>query len=285
MKDFFLSACQLMRVDRPIGTVLLIAPMLWALWLGSAGQPPAHIVLIFMLGAFVMRSAGCVINDFADRNIDAKVERTKERALTSGKMQAKTALAIFVGLIGFALVLLTFLPLAAFWPAVCAFLLATIYPFTKRFFIIPQLVLGLAYASSIIMAYVCVAGSVPIIGWVLFMASVLWTIVYDTFYAMVDRNDDEHLGIHSSALWFGHRDLMILAILAAIFVVLMIIVGLAYGMSVYYYLGLLLATSCLVYQFTISRNRDRAACFTAFLNNQWVGMLIFVGIWLSYLPQ
>lgn len=285
MKHFLLAAVQLMRADRPVGTVLLVAPMLWALWLGSGGQPAASTVLIFMLGAFVMRSAGCVINDFADRDLDAKVKRTKDRALTTGRISAKAALGLFFGLIVCALILLSFLPSSAFFSAVAAFLLATIYPFTKRFFMMPQLVLGLAYASSIVMAYVTVLGTMPWIAWVLFAASVLWTIIYDTFYAMVDRDDDTHLGIHSSALWFGQKDWVILLGLAAIFVVLMLIVGMVYQLAAYYYLGLLLAVGCFVFQFSITRTRERAACFTAFLNNQWVGILIFLGIWLSYLPQ
>lgn len=285
MKNFFFSAVQLMRADRPIGTILLVTPMLWALWLASDGLPAAHVVLIFMLGAFVMRSAGCVINDFADRDLDLKVKRTKDRALTAGRISAKAALGLFFALIVCALILLFFLPTSAFWPAVAAFVLATLYPFTKRFFIIPQVVLGLAYASSIIMAYVTVLGSVPAIAWVLVTASVLWTVVYDTFYAMVDRDDDIDLGIHSSALWFGQNDLLILMCLAMVFLLLMVFVGVAYQLAVYYYLGLLLALGCFVFQFTVAKTRERAACFVAFLNNQWVGLFIFLGIWLSYLPR
>lgn len=285
MKQFFFAAVQLMRVDRPVGTVLLVAPMLWALWLSSGGQPEARIVLIFMLGAFIMRSAGCVINDFADRDLDLKVKRTKDRALTSGRISAKAALTLFAGLIFCALILLSFLPLVAFWPAVVAFVLATFYPFTKRFFIIPQLVLGFAYSSSIVMAYLTVMGTMPSVGWLLFIASVIWTIIYDTFYAMVDRDDDSHLGVHSSALWFGQKDLQVLMLLAAVFLLLMLMIGMIYQLAIYYYLGLLLALSCFIFQFSICKNRDRAACFTAFLNNQWVGILIFIGIWLSYLPQ
>lgn len=284
MKNFLLAAAQLMRADRPIGTVLLVAPMLWALWLASGGQAPAKYVLIFMLGAFVMRSAGCVINDFADRKIDLAVKRTKDRPLTSGRISAKATLGLFFALIACALVLLSFLPSVAFIPAVVAFILATGYPFTKRFFIIPQLMLGLAYSSSIIMAYVTLQGDIPPVAWLLFLASTLWTVVYDTYYAMVDRDDDEHLNIHSSALWFGQKDLTVITVLMIIFLALMLAVGLIYQLNAYYYLGLAFASSCFVFQLRISRSRQREACFTAFLNNQWVGIFIFLGIWLSYLP-
>ncbi len=272
-----------MRADRPIGTVLLAVPMLWALWLASAGQPAANTVLIFMLGAFVMRSAGCVINDFADRHIDHQVKRTKDRVLTSGRLSAKAALGIFVTLIALALLLLSFLPQSTFFPAVVAFILATLYPFTKRFFIIPQLILGLAFSSAIPMAFIAVQGNMPMSAWWLFIASTLWTVIYDTFYAMVDRDDDISLGIHSSALWFGSRDIAVCAVLTVIFLAVMLLVGLLYHLNGYYYLGLSLASGCFIFQFSIIRQRRREDYFTAFLNNQWVGLMIFLGILLSYL--
>lgn len=284
MKQFFISAVLLMRADRPIGTILLVAPMLWALWLGGSGSVQAQYVLIFLLGAFIMRSAGCVINDFADREIDLSVKRTKDRPLTSGHISVRATLGLFVFLIACALVLLAFLPVEAIYPAIAAFLLATIYPFTKRFFIIPQLILGLAYSSSIIMAYIVVQGEVPIAGWILFVASTCWTIVYDTFYAMVDRDDDEHLAIHSSALWFGRNDLLIIKLLMVLFLLLMIVTGIIYHLNIYYYLGLVLAMSCFIFQVFITQQRQREKCFIAFLNNQWVGIFIFLGIWLAYLP-
>ncbi|PID66634.1 MAG: 4-hydroxybenzoate octaprenyltransferase [Gammaproteobacteria bacterium] len=284
-RQFFLSVMQLMRVDRPVGTVLLACPMLWALWLASNGQPSASLVFIFLLGAFLMRSAGCVINDFADRKIDVKVKRTKDRPLTSGKTSSKAALGVFAVLVLLALSLLLFLPATALLPAVIAFVLATFYPFTKRFFVIPQLVLGLAYGMGIIMAYRVVNGDLPTVAWVLFWASTLWTIVYDTFYAMVDRDDDKSLGIHSSALWFAERDLLVCALCAIFFVVLMLTAGIIAHLGVFYYLGLLLAGACFAYQFQICRERQRQACFTAFLNNQWVGVLIFLGVLLDMLPH
>lgn len=285
MQQFLLAAVQLMRADRPIGTILLACPMLWALWLAADGKPKASIVFIFLLGAFLMRSAGCVINDFADRKIDLKVKRTKDRPLTSGRIRSKAALGLFAALVLLALSLLLFLPDTAIIPAVVAFILATLYPFTKRFFIIPQLFLGLAYGMGIIMAYRVVSGELPATAWVLFLASVLWTIVYDTFYAMVDRDDDESLGIYSSALWFADRDLWVCAIFSVLFVLLMIVIGLMNGVGGFYYLGLFAACGCFIYQFSICQKRERQACFRAFLNNQWVGVLIFLGILLTTLPN
>ncbi|MGY0399216.1 MAG: 4-hydroxybenzoate octaprenyltransferase [Ostreibacterium sp.] len=283
MKIFFIDIVSLIRADRPIGTVLLACPMLWALWLASDGHPTANIVLIFLLGAFIMRSAGCVINDFADRKIDYLVKRTQDRPLTTGRLSITVALGVFSALIVSAIVLLYFLPLRAIIPAIFAFVLAILYPFTKRFFIIPQFILGLAYASSIMMAYVVIVGHLPFSSWCLFFASAVWTVVYDTFYAMVDRDDDKQIGIHSSALLFAHHDLIICVVLVVIFLFLMVIVGVLNHLGVYYYLGLLLSIGCFLYQFIIIRKRDRQACLKAFLNNQWVGVLIFLGILLSFL--
>lgn len=284
MAQFLRSAIQLMRIERPVGTVLLVAPMLWALWLAGMGQPPADYVLIFMLGAFVMRSAGCVINDFADRKIDLKVKRTKDRPLTSGRIGSKETLFLFALLVACAMLLLAFLPRTAIYPAVLAFVLATLYPFTKRFFIIPQLVLGLAYSSSVLMAYVVILGKVPLLGWLLFLASTLWTIIYDTFYAMVDRDDDESLAVYSSALWFGKHDLHIQFFLMLVFLLLMLCIGVFYQLTIYYYVGLIFAASCFGYQLWVSQSRKREQCFIAFLNNQWVGVFIFLGILIAYLP-
>lgn len=284
-KESLIAAVQLMRADRPVGTVLLACPMLWALWLAADGQPRAGVVFIFLLGAFVMRSAGCVINDFADRDIDHSVERTKSRPLTSGKLSVVTALGLFTALIGCALLLLSFLPVEAVLPACLSFALACLYPFTKRFFVIPQLVLGMAYSSSILMAYMTVQQQLPPTAWLLFAAVTAWTVVYDTFYAMVDRNDDEHLGIHSSALWFGQLDWTMNAVLMGVFIVLMGVIGVVNHLGFYYYAGLLGALACFTFQLVITRSRERAACFTAFLNNQWVGVLIVLGLLLEALPS
>lgn len=285
MRSFIRAATELMRLERPVGTVLLICPMLWALWLATDGQPPATVVFIFLLGAFVMRSAGCVINDFADRDIDLNVKRTKDRPLTAGRISSKATLGLFLGLIFIALLLLALLPRSAILPAVVSFVLATLYPFTKRFFIFPQLILGLAFSMGVIMAYRVLDGQLSTAAWLLYFAATLWTIIYDTFYAMVDRDDDQSLGIHSSALWFAEWDLWICAVLAVIFLLLMLLVGVMHHSGVFYYLGLLAACGCFVYQFKLAQQRDRAAYFAAFLNNQWVGVLIFLGVVLSTLPQ
>ncbi len=283
IKTKLIAYAQLMRADRPIGTVLLACPMLWALWLAGKGYPPADVVLIFLLGAFVMRSAGCVINDFADRNFDKDVERTKARPLTSGQVSVGEALLVFAALIVTALILLSFLPLEAVLPACLAFALSCLYPFTKRFFKIPQLVLGMSFSTSVLMAYMTLEQHLSARAWVLFIAVTVWTIVYDTYYAMVDRDDDIDIGIHSSALWFGHYDLLINAILMGVFVICMLLVGVLNALGVYYYLGLLAACGCLAYQLMITRQRERDACFTAFLNNQWVGIFVFIGILLNSL--
>ncbi len=285
MGNFFLSAVQLMRADKPVGTVLLASPMLWALWLASPEkQPSAQFVLIFLIGAFVMRSAGCVINDYADYHIDSKVKRTKDRPLTAERISKEYAVSIFIALVLVAIVLLCLLPPTAVAPAFLAFFLSAGYPFSKRFFVIPQLILGLAFSTSILMAYIVVTGTIPLSGWLLFIASTLWTVVYDTFYAMVDRDDDQHLGIHSSALWFSDKDLKVCLLLSLCFVILMLTIGVINALSGYYYLGLALASLCFVYQFWVSRSRERDVCFKAFLNNQWVGVLIFLGILLDSLP-
>ncbi|MBS9778033.1 MAG: 4-hydroxybenzoate octaprenyltransferase [Gammaproteobacteria bacterium] len=285
MKNFLVSTVQLTRADRPVGTVLLACPMLWALWLASPnGNPPAIFVFIFIVGAFVMRSAGCVINDYADIDIDNKVKRTKDRPLTTGKIKKSHALMIFVMLIFFAISLLLFLPKAAIFPAFFAFFLAVLYPFTKRFFIIPQLVLGLAFSTAILMAFSTILGAVTLTAILLFVASTLWTVVYDTFYAMVDRDDDKDLGIYSSALFFSDKDLKVCFILVCCFVALMIVIGVLEQLGIYYYLGLTMACCCFGFQFWLARLRERDNCFRAFLNNQWVGILIFLGILLDSLP-
>lgn len=272
-----------MRADRPVGTVLLACPMLWALWLASDGNPQPSVVLFFLFGAFIMRSAGCVINDFADRDFDHSVERTKARPLTSGKLTILEAMLLFAALIGAALLLLSFLPVEAVLPACLSFGLACLYPFTKRFFKLPQLILGMAYSCSVLMAYMTTLRDMPYEAWLLFVAVTVWTIVYDTFYAMVDRDDDIDIGIHSSALWFGDNDRQINAVLMGVFVLLMCAVGLIKSLNGYYYLGLGFACGCFVFQLYMTKDRSREHCFVAFLNNQWVGVLIFIGILLTYL--
>lgn len=282
LADIILPYWQLMRGDKPIGTVLLMCPMLWALWLATDGNPPADVILIFLMGAYVMRGAGCVINDFADRKIDKHVKRTLNRPLTSGRITSKKALYFFVFLIVLALCLMLLLPPVAWWGAVFAFVVTLFYPFSKRFFIAPQAILGLAFSASIPMVFLAIDEKLTVNAILLFFVSVLWTVVYDTFYAMVDRDDDKKLNLYSSAIWFADNDLKIIQSLMIAFLVLMMLVGLLNGLRGYYYLGLLLASICFIYQIKITQNREREYCFIAFLNNQWVGVLIWLGIVLSY---
>lgn len=272
----------LMRFDKPIGTLLLAYPVLWALWLG--GQPQAHVVVIFLLGTFLMRSAGCVINDYADRDIDHAVARTQARPLTAGQVSERETLSLFVALVVLAASLLLFLPIAACKVAILALAVAIFYPFSKRFFIAPQLVLGIAFSLSIPMAYVASRGEVNATAWLLFVANTLWTVMYDTWYALVDKSDDEKLDIYSTALTFGrYANVAILALQVSV-LTLMVVVGIINDLSVWYYLSLVLSVLCFLYQYQIGKKHDRDACFTAFLNNRWVGLFIFLGILIATLP-
>lgn len=272
----------LMRFDKPIGTLLLAYPVLWALWLG--GQPQAHVVAIFLLGTFLMRSAGCVINDYADRDIDHAVARTQARPLTAGQVSERETLSLFVALVVLAASLLLFLPIVVFKVAILALAVAIFYPFSKRFFIAPQLVLGIAFSLSIPMAYVASRGEVNATAWLLFVANTLWTVMYDTWYALVDKSDDEKLDIHSTALTFGRHANSVIVALQASFVLLMLVVAMMDGLSIWYYVGLGLSVLCFVYQYHIGKHHDRDACFSAFLNNRWVGLFTFLGILIATLP-
>ena len=273
---------QLMRLDRPIGILLLLWPTLWAIWIASNGHPPLLILFIFVAGTVLMRSAGCVINDYADRNIDKHVKRTEHRPITSGKVTPKEALwlAAALALAAFLLVLpLNTLTLLLSIPAV---LLAGSYPYTKRFLAIPQAYLGIAFGFGIPMAFAAIQGSVPLVAWLLLLANIFWCIAYDTEYAMVDRDDDIHLGIHSSALFFGKYDVIAVMGCYAASLATLVYVGNQLQLGLAYYLGLLIATGIAVYHYTLIRGRQRELCFKAFLHNNWFGTAIFVGLALSY---
>ena len=273
---------RLMRVDRPIGTYLVAWPMLWALWIAGDGHPDAFIVVLFLMGAFLMRSAGCVINDFADRNIDGAVERTRERPLAAGEVSAREALFLFagLGLVAFLLVLL--MNRLTIELAFTAMALAVVYPFMKRFTNLPQLFLGAAFAWSIPMAFAAVSNQVPTMAWLLFAATILWVIAYDTMYAMVDREDDLKIGVKSTAILFGRHDRLIIGLLQTGMLALLLVAGLQLDLGAFYYAGLLAATGLSAYQQTLIRERKRQACFQAFLNNHYLGMLIFLGLFLDY---
>ena len=274
MKAFW----QLARFDRPIGSLLLLWPTLWALFLAAEGMPNPHVMLVFVLGVIFMRAAGCVINDFADRNFDGHVKRTAQRPMPSGKVSEREALALFGLLVLVSFLLVLTMNTLTIMLSVVAVILAAAYPFMKRYTHLPQLVLGMAFGWSIPMAYAAQAGELPAVAWLLFVANILWTIAYDTQYAMVDRDDDVKVGIKSTAILFGRFDKMIIGLLQLATLVLLIAVGAIEDMSQVYYWCLLLASSLFVYQQMLIRGREREPCFKAFLNNNYVGMLICVGI-------
>ena len=271
-----------MRLNRPIGILLLLWPTLWGVWIAGKGHPDWHIVLIFVAGTVLMRSAGCVINDYADRDFDRHVKRTQQRPITSGRIAPREALWLAAGLalLAFLLILpLNNLTLLLSFPAVW---LAASYPYTKRFFAIPQAWLGIAFGFGIPMAFAAQLGSVPSVAWLLLAANVFWAMAYDTEYAMVDRDDDILLGIHSSAILFGKYDVAAVMVCYAIALGLLVTVGLMIGAGVYYFVGLILAEGIALYHYTLIRERQREKCFQAFLHNNWFGAVVFAGIALDY---
>ena len=274
---------RLMRLDKPIGTYLLLWPTLWALWFASAGQPRGANLLIFCLGVIVMRAAGCVINDYADRHVDGDVERTRLRPLPSGEVRASTALALFFALLFIALILVLLTNKLTITLAFGGAASAILYPFLKRFTHWPQLGLGIAWAWSTPMAFAAENNSLPSELWVVFAAVVCWTIAFDTYYAMVDREDDLRIGIKSTAILFGRYDLLIIGLLQLAVVILLVTAGILFGRSLIYFAGLAVAAGYFMNQYRVSRGRDRDACFKAFLSNHRVGMIIFIGLAGDYL--
>lgn len=273
---------KLMRLDKPIGILLLLWPTLWGLWIAGFGQPHWMIVWIFVMGTVLMRSAGCVINDYADRDIDLLVARTKHRPLAAGLISKEEALALAstLALISFALILpLNKLTLMLSVPAV---LLAASYPYTKRFFALPQAYLGIAFGFGIPMAFAAQTGQVPALAWYLLAANMFWAIAYDTEYAMVDREDDVKIGIKTSALTFGKYDVAAVMLCYAIMLGILTWVGMKLSFKWPYYLGLATAAGLMAYHYRLIRQREPAKCFKAFLHNNWVGAAIFVGIALNY---
>ncbi|MEM7195891.1 MAG: 4-hydroxybenzoate octaprenyltransferase [Pseudomonadota bacterium] len=276
---------KLMRIDRPIGTFLLLWPTLWALWLAGNGQPDPTIVLWFVLGTFVMRSAGCVINDYADRDFDRHVDRTQARPLTRGDISERQALTLFVALLCIALFIVLQLNSFTFWFALLAVPIAASYPFFKRITHLPQLVLGVAFSWGIPMAYAALTESVPFEAWLLFAANFSWIVAYDTQYAMADREDDIKVGIKSTAILFGRHDNLIIGGLHGLCLLLLLWLGVERDFSYHYYLGLAAAACFAIYQQTLCRDRDRQRCFQAFLNNIWFGAMVFAGLLLSLIVE
>jgi len=271
------------RMDKPIGTYLLLWPTYWALWIASDGWPNIHLLMVFSLGVFIMRSAGCVINDYADRKIDGKVERTKNRPLVNGMMTSAEAINLFGVLIGMALGLVLTLSWPTIYLSFVALFLAALYPFMKRYTQLPQVFLGAAFSWGMIMAFSEAQGEIPMIAWLLFIANLSWTVAYDTMYAMVDREDDLKIGVKSTAILFGENDKRIIGFLQLITLGLLWTVGdiLAFGWP--YQISLVIAAGLFSYQQLLISNRERDKCFQAFLHNHWVGLIVFVGILIEYL--
>jgi 4-hydroxybenzoate polyprenyltransferase len=269
---------RLVRLDKPIGILLLLWPTLWALWIASDGLPSLHLLVVFVVGTALMRSAGCAINDWADRDFDRHVARTAERPLTSGRIAGWEALTIAAVLALISLLLI--LPLNGLTLAlscVAAFVAAS-YPFTKRFFALPQAYLGIAFGFGIPMAFAAVLDHVPPIGWLLLAANVVWAIAYDTEYAMVDRDDDLRIGIRTAAITFGRHDVLAVMICYALTLGLLALVGSLAGLGVAWFVGLIVAAAIALYHYTLIRTRTRAGCFKAFLHNNWFGAAVFAGL-------
>ncbi|PKF63071.1 4-hydroxybenzoate octaprenyltransferase [Psychromonas sp. psych-6C06] len=282
-KNKLVAYAQLMRIDKPIGTLLLLWPTLWALWVAAKGMPDLSVLIVFIAGVFIMRSAGCVINDFADRKVDGSVTRTQHRPLPSGRATSREAIILFV-LLGLSALLLV---LTQNWLTIqlsaVGLLLAFSYPFMKRFTHLPQLVLGMAFSWAIPMAYAAQSGELALIVWLLFIINLLWTVAYDTMYAMVDRDDDLKIGIKSTAILFGKNDKLIIGLLQITTLLLLLWLGLSEQLGVFYYIGLLITLVLFIKQQIAIKDRDKQACFKAFLDNNHVGFVIFMSLFLSYL--
>ena len=273
---------QLTRMDKPIGIYLLLWPTLWALWVAAQGVPSLGNLLIFVFGVILTRAAGCVINDFADRKVDGHVKRTEQRPMASGKISSKEALVFFALLMGvsFLLVLCTNAP--TIWLSFGALALAATYPFMKRYTYYPQVVLGAAFSWGIPMAFTAETGSLPAAAWLLYIANLLWTVAYDTYYAMTDREDDLKIGVKSTAILFGDADRVIILSLQGLALGCLLLAGSHFELGGWFHLGLLAAAGCFVWEFWYTRDRDPQRCFKAFLHNHWAGLAIFVGIVLDY---
>ena len=273
---------ELMRLHKPIGIFLLLWPTLWALWLASYGRPNEHVFVVFVLGVVLTRSAGCVINDYADRDFDARVQRTKDRPLASKRLEPGEALFVFAGLSLLALAVVLTLDRKTLFFALGGAAMIVTYPFFKRFFVLPQAYLGAAFSWSIPMAYAAQTGTVPRLAWLLFITNILWTTAYDTMYAMVDREDDLKIGIKSSAILFGDADCAMIGLIQTMTLLALLLVGLDMQLSFWYYVGLSGAALFALYQQVLISDREPQACLRAFLNNNYFGMSVFLGIVLHF---
>jgi 4-hydroxybenzoate polyprenyltransferase len=275
---------ELARFNRPVGTWLLLWPALWALWIAGEGQPNQKVLIVFVLGVIVMRAAGCVINDFADRDIDPHVRRTRDRPIAARRVSPVEALVLFAVLLAIALYLVTFLDLLTIKLAFIGAALTVSYPFVKRFFPMPQLYLGISFGGwSVPMAFAAETGKLPRVAWVLYIAAVIWAAIYDTIYAMIDREDDLKIGVKSSAILFADMDKMLIFVMQAMMIFALVLAGQNMHFGEWYYGGLAAAGLLFLYQQWLIRDRNPAGCLRAFLNNQYVGMVIFTGILLQYI--
>lgn len=277
-KQYWLLA----RLDKPIGILILLWPMLWALWVASAGKPDSLVFIVFTLGVVLMRSAGCIINDYADRDFDPHVERTKLRPIAAGKVAPKEAITVFVVLCLSAFGLVLLMNSYTIMLSVVGAFLAASYPFMKRYTHLPQAYLGMAFGWAVPMTFAAQLNTIPAVAWVMYLAVMLWALVYDTMYAMVDKDDDLKIGVKSTAILFGAYDRHIMALLQVIIIGLLVTVGIMKDLGWLYYLGLTVAAGLSIYQQKLIFHREKTQCFQAFLNNNWFGMIVFLGILADY---
>ena len=271
-----------MRLDKPIGILLLLWPTLIALWIAAEGWPDPLVLFVFVTGVILMRSAGCAINDYADRHIDSKVARTSQRPLTSGKISEKETLLVFASLSLTAFILVLFMNELTIWMSLGGILLAASYPFMKRYHYLPQVHLGAAFGWAAPMAYTAQANEITAVTWLIFLATVLWATAYDTMYAMVDYDDDIKIGVKSTAILFGNQDKLIIGAIQVLLILNLLLIGHRAELSGFYYLGVTGASVFAVYQQYLIKDRKRELCFKAFLNNNWFGMVLFIGVFLDY---
>lgn len=273
---------QLVRLDKPVGILLLLWPTLIALWIAAEGWPDPAVLFVFVTGVILMRSAGCAINDYADRHVDKKVQRTKHRPLTSGKISEKETLLVFASLSLTAFILVLFMNELTIWMSFIGILLAASYPFMKRYHYLPQVHLGAAFGWSAPMAYTAQANEITAVTWLIFLATILWATAYDTMYAMVDYDDDIKIGVKSTAILFGNQDKLIIGIIQILLILNLILIGNRAELSGFYYLGVTAASVFAAYQQYLIKDRKRELCFQAFLNNNWFGLVLFAGVFLDY---
>jgi len=282
LTDRLQNYAQLMRLDRPIGTFLLLWPTLWAIWIAAAGRPSIKVLIVFVLGVFIMRSAGCVINDYADREFDPHVKRTRNRPLAAGRVQPREAIILFAVLCGVAFMLVLTMNRLTILLSLVGVLLAATYPFMKRFHHLPQAHLGAAFSWAVPMAFAAETNSLPPVCWLLFAINLLWTVVYDTVYAMVDREDDLRIGLRSTAILFGDLDRLVVAVMQLLVLVGLYLLGLQADLGWIYRFALVWVAGLMLYQQLLIRQRDEQKCFKAFLNNNWLGFVVFLGIVADY---